>query len=403
MTSGWLEHAAVEWPVLPAKSVFTERRESSNREDIHLTPSQIHGVLPQSDYMQLTRTQVVQNLAGQDSMKHVEPDDFIIHLRSFQGGIEHSRHRGKVSTAYTVLTPRGDAEPRFFRWLLKSDGYIQELRTTVNQLRDGQSIKYRDFAKVALPLPPLDEQRAIADYLDRETAQIDNLIEEQRRFAALLAERRQAAIDRAYEPFTSRVQLRRHISFLTSGSRGWGDYYSDTGERFLRIGNLPRGRLDLRGEVQFVDLPSGITEGSRTSLAAGDLLFSITAFLGSVAIVDRDWAGGYVSQHVALCRLMPTMEASFAGWFCLTSEGQDQLRVGAAGGTKQQLALDDIKELRIPTATLAEQSSVIERVTRAVSGIDELAQTAMDLIVLAQERRAALITEVVTGQMVIPS
>lgn len=82
--------------------------------------------------------------------QHVEPDDFVIHLRSFQGGIEHSAHQGKVSNAYTAFAPVGAAEPRYFRWVPKSYGLIQELPTTT------QSIKFEQFADIALPRPPVD-------------------------------------------------------------------------------------------------------------------------------------------------------------------------------------------------------------------------------------------------------
>lgn len=80
----------------------------------------------------------------------------MIHLRSFQGGIEHSAHQGKVSNAYTAFAPVGAAEPRYFRWVPKSYGLIQDLPTMTEQLRDGQSIKFEQFADIALPRPPVD-------------------------------------------------------------------------------------------------------------------------------------------------------------------------------------------------------------------------------------------------------
>lgn len=194
----WLGSLPVGWKVVPAKAAFTERRQRSRPGDVHLTPSQKYGVLPQADYMRITGTKVVLNLAGQDDMRHVEADDFVIHLRSFQGGIEWSRNSGKVSMAYTVLTPRkGTVAPGYFRWVLKSDAYIQELRSTTDQLRDGQSIKYSTFAKIPLPLPPVDEQRRIASELDEQTSRIDNLIDKAEEHIALAKERRAALITAA--------------------------------------------------------------------------------------------------------------------------------------------------------------------------------------------------------------
>ena len=193
-----LESLPAGWKTIPAKGAFVERRQKSLPTDVHLTPSQKFGVLPQADYMRITGSKVVLNLEGQDNMKHVGVNDFIIHLRSFQGGLEWSGLVGKVSMAYTVLTPRtNEICPRYFRWQLKSDAYIRELRSTTDQLRDGQSIKYSTFAKIPLALPPLDEQHAIADYLDQESSRIDALIAKAEEHIALAKERRSALITAA--------------------------------------------------------------------------------------------------------------------------------------------------------------------------------------------------------------
>ena len=252
-----------------------------------------------------------------------------------------------------------------------------------------------------MPLPPLEVQKVIADYLDRETARIDTLIEEQQRLIEILRERRQAAVDEAFAQLgRERVPLRRFITFLTSGSRGWGSYYADEGDRFLRIGNLPRANLLIRGDVQFVDLPPGVTEGSRTVLHEGDLLFSITAYLGSVAVVDEEWEGAYVSQHVALCRLdLSRVDPRFIGWFMLTTGGQDQLNEGAAGGTKMQLALDDVRCLSVPVVPIDQQERIAASIEDRTERIDKLIAETERFIELSQERRAALIAAAVTGQI----
>lgn len=194
---GWLARMSPRWEIIHPKAVFRERSERSRADDIHLTPSQTYGVLPQAEYMAITGNRVVLNLTGQDNMKHVEPNDFVIHLRSFQGGIEYSTLAGKVSNAYTVLTPAPNIEPRFYKWVLKSSGYIQELNASTNQLRDGQSIKFADFAAIDLPLPPLEEQRRIADFLDEFAESLKLWIDLEEQGIALLEERKRALITAA--------------------------------------------------------------------------------------------------------------------------------------------------------------------------------------------------------------
>ena len=291
--------------------------------------------------------------------------------------------------------------PRFWLYSLAASYLTRRTQKCVRQTTGIQNLDQGAFFNEVFAVPPLGEQRAIADHLDRETARIDTLIEEQQRLIEMLRERRQAVIDAPFLTLgEAGVQLRRYIKFLTSGSRGWGDYYANQGERFLRIGNLPRANLQIRGDIQFVDLPADVTEGSRTVLQEGDLLFSITAYLGSVAVVGGDWVGAYVSQHVALCRLeCDRLDARFIGWFMLTTTGQNQLNEGAAGGAKMQLALDDIRGLQVPTAPIEQQHRIAAQLDRQTAKIDELVAESERFIELARERRAALISAAVTGQI----
>jgi type I restriction enzyme S subunit len=359
-----------------------------------------HGVVPkESRTDNFNRTP--ENLSN---YQLVEPGDLVVNrMKAWQGSLGISEYRGIVSPDYEVLRPTyADYDRRFLHSLLRSRAVIDQYVLRSTGIRPSQwRLYWEDMKTIEISVPSGAQQRAIADYLDRETARIDTLIEEQQRLIEMLRERRQAVVDAAFAGLDeARVQLRRYIKFLTSGSRGWGDYYADEGERFLRIGNLSRTNLSIRGEIQFVDLPTDVTEGSRTVLQAGDLLFSITAYLGSVAVVDGDWVGSYVSQHVALCRLDPERVSSrFIGWFMLTTSGQDQLNEGAAGGAKLQLALDDVKGLRVPTAPIADQRRIAERLDEQTATIDTLIDESERFIELARERRAALITAAVTGQI----
>jgi len=323
-------------------------------------------------------------------------------MKAWQGSVGISPHRGIVSGHYLCFAPTHCEHTGFLNWLFRSSAYTASCKLLSRGVRPNQAeIDNDGYRQMPVILPPVDEQLRIADFLDHETAQIDALIAKQEQLIETLRERRQAVLDTEFEALgAKRVQLRREICFLTSGSRGWGDYYADQGERFLRIGNLPRTNLILRGGIQYVQLPPGVTEGSRTRLRRDDLVFSITAYLGSVAVVTDEWIGAYVSQHVALCRLDPSrFDSQFVGYFMLTTEGQDQLNLGAAGGTKIQLALDDIKALSVPLVPLGVQRKIVASIEVQLSKIDALVAKAEEFIGLARERRSALITEAVTGRI----
>jgi type I restriction enzyme S subunit len=156
------------------------------------------------------------------------------------------------------------------------------------------NLNAEQVGNLEVPCPPIGAQSAIADFLDRETAKIDALIAKQEALVEGLLARRQAVIDGAIPWSEGRAQLRRDLTFLTSGSRGWGDYYADEGEVFLRISDLSRGTYALKvSNLQRVQIPSDV-EGSRSCTRAGDLLFSITAYLGSVGIVPSDLEGSWL-------------------------------------------------------------------------------------------------------------
>ncbi|WP_159944676.1 restriction endonuclease subunit S [Nocardiopsis sp. FR6] len=391
----WLGWVPRHWDISPLGQHFIERSETVSDKDFAPLSVTKDGVVPQLDNVAKT--------SNNDGRKLVRAGDFVINSRSDRKGSSGVSSRdGSVSVVYSVLEPRPTLYGRFAHHLLRSPAFQEEYyRWGSGIVADLWSTRYSAMKRILLAIPPLGEQREIAHYLDSEIAQIDTLIAEQQRLIEMLRERRQAMIDHVFTRCSEdRVPLRRFISFLTSGSRGWGGYYADFGDVFVRIGNLSRGSLFLGGEVQRVNLPPVIHEGQRTKLQVDDLLFSITAYIGSVAVVDQEWADSYVSQHVALCRIdTSVLDPKFTGYFMLATEGRGQLSEGAIGGTKVQLALDDIRALRVPVPTLEEQRQIVDYLDRETSRIDMLIAESERLIELSQERRSALITAAVTGQI----
>jgi type I restriction enzyme S subunit len=107
--------------------------------------------------------------------KLVEPGNFIISLRSFQGGLEYSRHRGLVSPAYTVLEPIKKIDDEFYKQYYKSYNFVGHLAVAVIGIRDGKQVSYDDFSFLKLPYPKLKEQQAIAQILTTADQEIEAL------------------------------------------------------------------------------------------------------------------------------------------------------------------------------------------------------------------------------------
>ena len=150
---------------------------------------------------------------GVENLKHVEPDDFIISMRSFQGGIEWCRLRGSTSFHYVMLKAVKGVYPPFFAHLFKSVIYIQALRTTTDLIRDGQELRYSNFVRVDLPLVPIEEQKLIATFLDHETAKLDDLTAEAQTAITYLQECRTALISAGV---TGKIDVRSTLAHQES-------------------------------------------------------------------------------------------------------------------------------------------------------------------------------------------
>ena len=175
----WIGKMPKHWQDINPKALFSQRKERANPGDRQLTASQQFGVIYQDEYMEMTGTKVVTVEKDFDILKHVSAGDFVISMRSFQGGLEYSTKSGSISSAYVMLVPNLKlVYPRYYRWLLKSNGYIRALQSTSDLVRDGQAMRYSNFAKVRLITLPLGEQEQIAYYLDTQCAKIDKLMAE---------------------------------------------------------------------------------------------------------------------------------------------------------------------------------------------------------------------------------
>lgn len=174
----WNPTIPAHWEMVPSKYLFHDSDLRKQKSDEQLTASQKYGIITQQDYMERENASIVLANKGLEDWKHVEPYDFIISLRSFQGGLEMSEVTGCITWHYIVLKPSRPICHRYYKWLFKSAQYINALQGTCNFIRDGQDLRFSNFAQVPLFAPPMEEQEAIADYLDQKTAAIDAAIEE---------------------------------------------------------------------------------------------------------------------------------------------------------------------------------------------------------------------------------
>ena len=316
-------------------------------------------------------------------------------------------------------TPRGQVG--YFAYLLKHIADVGWFGILCNKATIAH-LTGEKLGAIQMPVPPTAEQRKITDFLDWKTGQIDALIAKKRALIGKLKEKRLAVITQAVTkgldsaaplrdsgiswlgkvPFSWSVKRLRYCAgMVTSGSRGWAEFFSESGPLFLRITNLDRESICLKlDDIQRVEPPDG-AEGARTLTKAGDLLISITADLGSVAVIPPGFESAYISQHLSLVRLdSDDIDPNWIAYSILSLAGKYQLNTAGYGGTKIQLSLSDIKDIRFchPTS-LDEQRRVLRAVQNEIERNNKLIELAEDAITRLTEYRTALITAATTGQI----
>src|SRR3990172_11769180 len=180
----WLGKVPSHWEVRKTKYLFSERVQKGYPDEPLLAATQTKGVVPKTHYE--SRTVVAQK--DLHLLKFAKQGDFVISLRSFQGGIEYAYFQGIISAAYKIMTPSKDIKSTYFKHFFKSKPYIELLRTCVTGIREGQNIDYEILGRSILPLPSQEEQNYIGQFLQAKSAQISRFIRNKRRLIELLKE-----------------------------------------------------------------------------------------------------------------------------------------------------------------------------------------------------------------------
>lgn len=193
------------------------------------------------------------------------------------------------------------------------------------------------------------------------------------------------------------------FAFVTSGSRGWAQYYSDTGSIFIRITNLDFNslNLDLSPETtQYVNLPNE-AEGMRTKVQENDFLFSIPGYLGMFALVPKNLPEAYVNQHIALARPCENLNYRYLGYYFISEVGGiRQFQEKQKGATKAGLTLDDIQTAKIPFPSLEEQEQIVQEIELRLSTCDQLEASIIENLQKSEALRQSTLKQAFEGKLV---
>ena len=371
-----------------------------------MSVSQTRGVIRRSEL-----TDAPQRAESLDAYKVCRRNDIVFNKMSIRAGaMGVAAEDGLVTYHYEVMRPREETDPHFIAYLMKSTWFTEELIKRERGIGAGDQANVRTtevpfsvLKTIDVYVPAYAAQRSIANYLDRETARIGELIEEQRRLIEMLRERRTAVIAHATSQGTD-IELRRVIKALRQGwspnCESWpADGVAEWG--VLKVGCANTGRFD---PTENKRLPDDETPRPELAVRQGELVMSRSNskdLVGAAAVVHGKYPRLLLSDLTYGLSLSDDVDSAFVA-YALGSPGvRAQISAASKGmsHSMQKISQRDIRELRVRLPTLGEQRLIAEYLDEQTRKIATTIVETERFIDLARERRTALITAAVTGQI----
>lgn len=380
---------------------YVDLRSTTGAERL-LSITKVDGVVP--------RDTITDRPARADTLigyKKCRAGDLVVNqMSAYDGLMGVSPLDGIVTYHYLVFRPNGHFDSRFAAHTLRSDVYRQDFSKRVRGLGDSDQkgvrtphIRIEDMLHTTLPYPPLEEQRAIANFLDVETARIDALIDKKRRLITLLTERFEAEIRHRIHTLTFPVLPLKRFWTVTDCKHRTPEYV-ESGYPVVSPGDATPGRLDVARCHRFV------TEEDYRDLAApprrperGSIIYSRNASIGIASYVDTE-EPFCMGQDV--CLITSTTQNQLFLTYVLNSTGVDQLEAEKIGSTFSRINVSQILDLRVPTPPVDVQRELAEEWDEKSSTIETAANRLTQQTALLEEKRRALITAAVTGEFAVP-
>jgi len=257
----------------------------------------------------------------------------------------------------------------------------------------------QQFSKIKVKIPSIPEQQHIVSRIEELFSSLDNAVETLQKTKEQLTVYRQAVLKEAFSSFIEKKPIREISSLVTSGSRGWAKYYANQGARFIRITDLTRDGINLiKDSIQYVALPDK-AEGKRSRLMRSDVLVSITADLGSIALIPENIGEAYINQHIAMIRFNNPEQGEFMAWYLRSEWGQKDLLKNKRGGGKLGLGLDDIRDTPVPVVTDEAAQKTVTFIDDRLSMCDSIEQTVNTALAQAEAMRQSILKEAFEGRL----
>jgi type I restriction enzyme S subunit len=413
----WLGELPEHWKIKPVWTLFRRSKRIGFESEQLLSVYRDHGVIPKASRDDNN------NKASDDLSVYqlVMPGDLAINkMKAWQGSVAISEHQGIVSPAYFIYEATHQEDSRYLHYLLRSPRYITGYLSISKGIRINQwDLEPQYHSRMPVILPPKVEQTAIATFLDRETAKIDELIAEQEKLIALLAEKRQATISHAVTkglnpdapmkdsgvawlgevPAHWAVKPLRYCIDYQEGPGIMAADFVESGVPLLRVSGV-QGRWATLDGCNFLTPERVAHKWEHFRVKEGDLLISASASMGTVCEVGADTIGSI--PYTGLIRLSGktgVMIKPFVRSLVVSDLFITQIDLLKAGATIQHFGPTHLSQMTVPRPPVDEQIEIAAYIENQTIRLDTLTAEATRGIALLKERRSALISAAVTGKI----
>lgn len=385
----WLGQFPSRWELLRAKNFFQLTNERGNDELVLLAATQRFGMFPQHLLEGVVRVKEDTDLS---TFRTVHKNDFVISLRSFQGGFEMSELEGVCSPAYQTFCAKQAVVHRYYKYLFKCGGFVDYLNSLTQGIREGKTIKYEDFAVCLIPKPPLDEQQRIVDYLDIKCAEIDRAIETAEKSIEELLKYRSSYLEDTFSRLDS-IYPKVKLKYVLEESKeksvdGIGEPLSIT----IASGVLRSSELEIPN-------PASSMIGAKV-VHAGDLVFNkLKAYLGVMYVSSYD---GLISSEYAIYRALNPSDVSlkYIEYLVHTNRIIDEfiIRISGVADGFRRLYTSELFNIAITLPPLLVQEKAVRGLNTIYDSIDTSIAAKRAIIADLKAYKQSLIYEVVTGK-----
>lgn len=321
--------------------------------------------------------------------------DILIVCDGSRSGFVGKAIDGYVGSTLAIISADGMSQEYLYYFLLGKYALL-------NTKKKGTGTPHLDaniLNQQKLVVPLIDEQKRIVAKIEELFSELDNGVETLKKTKQQLAVYRQAVLKEAFENCKTLFPIRDMSTLVTSGSRGWAQFYASKGAKFIRIGNLTRDSIDIDfSDTQYVNLPDK-AEGLRSKLQPNDVLVSITADLGSIGLVPSNIGEAYINQHIAVVRFKNAAQGKFMAWYLRSDWGQKDLLKNKRGAGKLGLGLDDIRDSRVPVVSDEEAEAVLNVIESRLSVCDSIEKTVDTTLQQAEAMRQSILKKAFEGKL----